>query len=494
MSLSNQSISASRARIQALTAEKRVARPRSQETASGPYAASTPAAHTVDTGQKNDLRHYQAIRDTAFAAIRPICNRFAGQALKIAIVPRRKKGQTRSDALRQMKSAARSDGYLGHGYTTRQKEARRLMPKRVEKSLPHDAVVLDDHEFTEAIYRPNNYMTAFNTMACMCASVLSCGRALMLWDEQERSTGFSGEDSASAYYLPMHWARPLENTPALQGWKVTPPNVDAIDVHRGQFVYFNCPDPANPFGSLSPMRSVRRPINTEDKIADAQQAEMDNLISPSYAVVVGQQMGPGGQKQRARLSKKQRRDVVNAVKTYVGGALRKGEPMILDALIEDMKDISPRSEDIGFEKGAKLTEEKIMKAYGVSPLIAGWVQNANRAGSVVAHELFYDVVLNPLLVMSGEAFTHALGPAYNTDEYRVVIYHEAAVAEDSESMINRAKLFPEAMRGSEKRRFIRTGQIEWVDEDAPESAEFSNVWTGNEDRDEQPETTETDDD
>lgn len=482
MSNTSKSISAARAKAADL-AKRRAASARSTES-HGPYGGTSSAAVHVDSAGANDQRHYLAMRDTCFNAIRPIANRFAGQAIRIAMVPKRKQGKTLHASRMAAEKAARKAGYLGSKFEERQKDAWRKMPDRVKHALPPTAVVLDEHEFTEAIYRPNAFLTAYQTMYLSCASLLTCGRSLLLWDEKGKSLGHSGDPSASAYYCPMHWALPVPGKAALQAWTIRPPNVDEYEVGHGEFIYMSCPDPANPFGSLSPMRAVRRPINTEDKIGDAQQAEMDNLIKPSYAVVIGQQMAQNGQKQRARLGKKQRREVVNAIKGYIGGAMRAGEPILLDALIEDIKDISPKNDDIGFEKGGKLTEDKIMKSFGVSPLIAGWVQNANRAGSTTAHELFFDVVLNPILTMSGEAFTHALGPKYSTDEFRVVIYHEKAIAEDSDSMINRVKLFPEALRGEEKRRFMRTGELEYVDSDAPESAEFSNVWTGNEDRDE----------
>ena len=101
----------------------------------------------------------------------------------------------------------------------------------------------------------------------------------------------------------------------------------------------------------------------------------------------------------------------------------------------------------------------------------GFSQNANRAGSVVAHDIFYSLVANPLLLQSGHALTHNLGPKYHTDQYRVVIYHEEAKIEDSQLKLDRVKTLWPYLTDIERREYLKSGRLdidvnEWTDEDS----------------------------
>lgn len=457
MSLSEQSLDAARARTKAAAQPRR--------TSATPYSGTGYAYKNYD-----ELRYYAAFREQVYTAARPIATRFAGQALRMAAIPKRM--GNRETATLNTTKALRDEGYIAGGddatFTRRQKMMRAMMPHRVKSALPENAVVLDDHVFLDTMNRPNDIMDGWSTMYCVAASLLTCGKSLLLWDDNNLSVGGGGELTSSVYYTPMHWATPMHDDQPFSGWNIRPTTgSNSYPVKRGEFVYFQMPNPGDPMNGLSPVMATSRTINTNDKISDAHQSSMENLISPSYAIVMGDVTDGSGQR-RAKVDKAGRRDIVNAIKSYVGGALRAGEPIVLDALIDDLRDISPKTNDLSFVNGSQLMTDKIMQAMGVSPIIAGFSQNANRAGSVTAHDIFYDVVLNPLLLLSGGAFTHFIGPRFNTDAYRIVIYHDEARIEDSDQKRARAATFKEAFNTVEKRKYVRTGDIDWTDEDVPE--------------------------
>ena len=434
---------------------------------SSPYSGTGYSFKSYD-----EARYYQAFREVCYTAIRPIATRFAGQSLRVAAIPRRRRGQDRDQSYGMMTKALRSGGYLGSTFSDRQKEFRFRMPKRIKAALPENAVVLDEHEFTDTINRPNDVMDGWSTMYCVAASLLTCGKALLTWDQDAPSIGGSGDMTSSVYYIPMHWATPKHEADPFTGWTIRPvTGGEASHVERGEFVYFQMPNPSDPLNGFSPMMATGRTINTSDKITDAHQASMENLIKPSYAVVAGEVVNSQGIKGRARFKPEDRKKISNAIKSYIGGVMRAGEPIILDQLIADIKDISPKSDDIGFVQGEQMTSQRIMQAFGVSNVIAGYAENANRAGAGVAHDIFYDVVLNPLLLLSGGAFTHFIGPMFNTDAYRVVIYHEEARMEDADQKRSRSVIFKDVFSDVEKRKYVRTGEIDWTDEDVPEKKE-----------------------
>jgi phage portal protein BeeE len=420
---------------------------------------------------QNDARYYRAFRDVAYTAIRPIATRFATQGLKIATIPVNRYNRSLDSTRSAMTKELRDTGHLGSKFESRQKTAWRNMPHYVKSLLPENAVVLDAHEFLDTMARPNEVVDGYTTMELVAISLMTAGRSLLLWDSANQSQGGSGEMTDSVYYIPMDWATPNHSGQPFQSWTIRNPRGGTVSsAVRGEFVYFNMPDPEDPFGAVSPMIASNRQINTSDKIADATLAGLNNLIAPSYAIIAGDVVSQtaGGGVRRPKFTKEQRAEITNGIKQYVQGVMRSGEPVVLDALISDIKDISPKSNDISFVQGSTLMERRIMQSYGVSNVIAGFAENANRASSNTAHEIFYDVVLNPLLVRSGMAFTHWIGPKYNRPAYRVMIYHEPARIDDADATFNRVSLFADQLSPVEKRKYARTGEVDWTDEDVPE--------------------------
>lgn len=410
----------------------------------------------------NSRQFYNAFRDTAFTAIRPVATRFAQQPIRVAVSPRRDlMGITEGSMVKSL----RKEGFLGHDYEKRQKHYREGMPRGLKQALPPDSIILDEHIIIEAFRRPNMWHSDYTTMYSVASSMLCCGSAMLTWDEENLTPGVSGVPTPSIYYIPMHWVEPKPNI--LDGWIITPPHTSqSYELGPGEFVYFQLPDPGDPFDSVSPMRAVAKAINTADKIHDANYHGLENLVNPSYAIVAGKLDNPlGGGSARPHLKGEQRRKLTNLIKQYAQGVLRNGDPIILDGIIEDVKPLGTVQKDVDYTGGNAMTERKIMQGFGVSPVVAGYAENANRNGSNTAHEVFYDVVLNPMLVQSGRALTQTLGPKYSTEQYRVTVYLEQAQVNDPDLTTRRVALFRDRLSDKESRRFMRTGELDYEDED-----------------------------
>ena len=423
----------------------------------GPYRGER-----VGMQSGRDQRLYKAFRDVPFTAIRPIAVRFASKPLKAAAIPARGRGGEFTKALRRRDCI----GECNDRWELEQKALRRAMPGHVKANLPPRAVVLDDHEALAALQRPNDIAGAWENAFSVVASIMLTGHAMLLWDDDSPTAGLDGRETPGVYYIPMHWATPDHSAGALQRWRISPPGSSwSGTVKAGEFVYFRMPNPADPFQPYSPTMASSRTINTAEKISEANYAALENMIAPKYAFSIGRPQGPDGSQSRPVLRRKQRQRIGQRLKSYLQGVAKNGEIFLLDGLIDDVKELGAKPRELDFSEGEELASRRTMEAYGVSPIVAGYSESANRAGSVVATEIFDNNVINPLLALSGNAFTQALSPKYSTDEYTLIFYHEESRAEDPEAKQRRAKIFPGAMSLEEKRRYVRTGEVQWADSD-----------------------------
>jgi phage portal protein BeeE len=119
----------------------------------------------------------------------------------------------------------------------------------------------------------------------------------------------------------------------------------------------------------------------------------------------------------------------------VGGANRNGEPIILDNMIESVTPITNKPDEMGFLDSGRFTERRIQQAFGVSPILLGEIEGANRASSVSAEEIFNANKVNPLLAMISQTATEWLAPWYK--DKSLVVWLPECVAHDSEVEIRK---------------------------------------------------------
>jgi phage portal protein BeeE len=330
-------------------------------------------------------------RGWVWAAVRLIATRVAGQAVCVARKPR---------------------GPMGS--------------KAAESKLEP----LPAHRLLDVIADPNDLGTTWTLMFSTVASLELTGRSLW-WATQE-----DGKDRI--FHLPTHWIESTDRRRTV--WNIRPDGAtESFPLPGEQVVHFFYPDPSDPMGCLSPLQRIADGVLADEAISTAQRAAFQNGIFPKVVLTAGRMPNDpmGGPGERPVLEAWQRKELVNAIRTVYRGSLRADEPFIVDGLIEKIEKLSNTIAEMDFLGSSKLTKARVLQGFGVSPILLGEVEGANRASATVADEIFVSNKVNPLLTLLSQAMTEWLGPIFAADNERLAVWIESAMAHDPELMLKR---------------------------------------------------------
>ena len=345
--------------------------------------ASSPSGLPFGDSQKyaNAQQQLTAFNSWVFAAIRPIANRIAAQPIRVG-------------------------------------RPKRL---RTSKGKP-EVVMLDEHPILTMWNDPNNIMTGYGLRWALVASLNLTGRAYLFVPENV--------DPPQAYLIPASWVKGHEGTTGYTAWKVQPPgHSEVITVPADRMVYFSFPDPSDPFGAISPLQAVAAAVNNDADILQSQRAGFSRGMHPSHAIIIGKNTESG---LRPRLSGPQQRQIVEAIKTRYQGTSKHGEPLILDALIEDVKRLSLTPEEMNWMASSKDVKSRILEAFGVSPYVIGASEPGSRAASFVAEMHFLNNTVNPIIRLMNASLTEWLRPMFAKEGERLEVFIEEAKGDDDE--------------------------------------------------------------
>ena len=367
--------------------------------ASGMTSAASPFGSSDIFGNRastSAARQYIAsMSDTPATAIRPVAVKVADQVIhagarRISSVP--------------------SAGMM-------QKSASDFLLRKAPAAIRHKAIsegitTLESHPFLDAIANPNPLFTQWALMFCTAWSIEACGEAVWIIDP---TTDEIGNPTIRIWYYPRHWVQPVhEKDNTFSAWKLTPPGVaeDIPPIPASLVCHFFYPDPSNPLAAFSPTQSQAKSINVESKIRDAHLATMNNAIEPGLLLIAGHMDTPPGQSgkgPRIELTPTQRKQIIEAVKLVYRGVQHRGDPLILDGLIEDAKPYRASATDLDLQGGYKLARDGVMQGIGTNPIMAGMVEGTNRASSYVAQDNFFSIKVNPLITMMSQCMTRTFG-------------------------------------------------------------------------------------
>lgn len=402
-------------------------------------------------------RQYEAFRDTAYTAIRPIMNTGAEQPIRCGLASQRAQIVKGTDPLDRLYQKWLSPIELD--------ETRAIVaPSVFQKDIGKNITPLDDHPFLKLLATPNELMTGYALKQVSFASMALTGRFVWWFD----ASGDPRQDvpelgSLRLWYIPRSWLRRSEST-NFNKWKIQAPGMaGGTEVSAGDLFISTMHDPGNPLLALSPLQSQAKSVDTDDKILRAQSIAMDNSMRPNLLVIAGRLPGMGtGQGRlgpRPILTGDQRGQIIDAIKLHLQGVSKWGEPLILDGLIEDAKPFMPGPAELDLVNSSQVIKERVMQGLGVSPVVAGYTENANRAGSVIAKEIFYDLCLNPMISMVSQDMDSVLGPRFSLGGRRLRIWMETAQSSDPEAMLARVTLGKEFMLVEELRDYMMTGKL-----------------------------------
>lgn len=310
----------------------------------------------------------------------------------------------------------------------------------VPKSLADEAARLEvfpDHKITRCIDDPNPMMVRHHLLYMTYASMEITGRAYW-WMFQDEASG-----KFQIWPVPSHWIEPVHTETRLFAYyRVSLPGTgEPIKVPTRQIVPFMFADPSDPFSALAPMQAMARTVMTDFAIELAQRMGFENGVNPGLAIIVGktpEMAGIGGD--QMVLTQEQRNQMVAAVKRQFRGVTRFDEPMILDALIKDVKPITTSPREMAFKESSTLTRNRMTQGWSMNPITLGEIEGVNYASSGVADHHVCRNVYQPRTEANSQTMTCYVPPFFGisrNDDMRIVVYQEPVQPSDPEMDMNR---------------------------------------------------------
>ena len=361
------------------------------------------------TGPRTDLlRHFKG---WVFAAVQPIAKRISAQPLHVA---------RRID---ERPAAGRR----------RTADAKHVLPwvrARVKQS--GDLEMIEDHPLLDWISDPNPLMISQSLWYVVVVNLVVTGKAFVMITEEDG-------DRLQFWPVPTSWVTAKRSrTKLIDHWEVSAAaGVAGQRVEVEDMLYFHIPDPGDPvFGALSPVQAMRESVQADESIQEAQRAIFRNGVFPGLAFFTGQVRGPNGELRMPEITPKRRRELVDYIREHFGGVEQMGEPMVLDAVISDAKELMRRPVDMDFRESSKLTKSRIVQTVGTNPIVMGEIEGANRASALAAEKHLCNETVNPLVTLISQVLTKQLGgrPGVTVDGERLMIWLEQCVADDVEQV------------------------------------------------------------
>jgi phage portal protein BeeE len=296
------------------------------------------------------------------------------------------------------------------------------------KNIGEHIEPMENHRVLDALSDPNDLQTYWQLMFSTVASLEITGRALWWISQGTRET--ADGPGTSIMHIPTTWLVSVD--PKRTVWKIRPTgSVEEFEIPGDQVCDYHYPDPSDPNGVISPLTRVAEAVLTDQQIQTAQHMAFRNGIFPRVVLTAGKLPGTNGVPgERPVFSPQQREDLIAAIKGAYQGVTSSDEPVILDGLIESITKFSQTSEEMDWMQSSKLTKARVLQAYGVSPILLGEIENANRASSIVANEIFVENKCNPLIELISGSMTEWLAPMFSGPRERLVCWIEPAVAHD----------------------------------------------------------------
>ncbi len=218
-------------------------------------------------------------------------------------------------------------------------------------------------------------------------------------------------------------------------------------------IRFSIPDIKNPYaGGLSTLSLNALACVTDEHLQISQQKAFQNGLMPGIGIVIGRHPDVEGTPgQRPILTKEQRAQLIAALKLAYRGPLNTGEPVIMDGLVEDIKQLTTNPNEMGFLESGKDTKGRITQGFLTNPIVMGQIEGVNRASATIASENWLAHKINPLIERLSSALTHQLLPRLGEPD--LLLWIEEARAHDPDQ--KRADLDQLAKYGALRKNELR---------------------------------------
>lgn len=288
---------------------------------------------------------------------------------------------------------------------------------------------LPGHELCELFDQPNPYLSESQLIGLVVAALETSGVAFVWFDREP------GNEAARLWYIPASWVRedPDAEVP-LSRWIVRPESsADEFELDASELIRIAQPDPSNPFRPFSPLMAALKSVAADEEILLTQLATFRNGARPGLIVKIGQTAADsplGDANEAPALTDAQRRVLRARIKEATSGSMNAGEPVILDALIQEVSKLTFTPAELDFGNSSLLVRDRILGIFGVPEVVLGLNDNANRASAVVADEVFCSKLAGLCRLIS-DAFTSFFRLLY--EDPSLVVWIEAPRPNDPDA-------------------------------------------------------------
>lgn len=281
------------------------------------------------------------------------------------------------------------------------------LPSFLKGIDPSRLSILDNHELIDVINNPNDVMVRATLWSQTLQNLLITGRAFWMLTE------VNGRKQILP--MPTTWVTPDHTNGLFSSWNVKPPGStkEPVPVPAEFMAHFYFPDPENPLRALSPLDQQSGGVLIDEAIQTAQQAGFKNGIHPTVAIIAGDVTTGDGETRPVQLTPTQRNQMINWMRQQYGDVQRFGTPIILDALIRDIKPLSTKPLEMAFLESSNVAESLVYMGLGVNPIAAGKVEDVNRASSALADQHLVNNATNPIIEMMSQTINKWVVPFFD---------------------------------------------------------------------------------
>ena len=397
----------------------------------------------ADFSARADANHHEEQfrhnRERPYSIIRLIAQRLARQPIRVA----RLHEQGSKDREAFWKGQVKAFDTAGRIVMCQRRD---LLPGKF-KAMADNLEPYETHPLLTTLADPNPLMTSWALKFVTIAQLEITGKAYWWTTTEKREGGTRAlnltpgavEPPNQIWPVPPQWMAP-KHEPTLFAYWDCQPNAMAkpFAIPGDRVVYFHYPDPADLLGAMSPLQANSRKVAVGEEIANAQLASFKNALNPDLLISIGRHPELAtGEKQRPYLTKEQRAQIIGWVKAMYRSSERYHEPLILDALIEDVKRLDRGlTREMDHIRSSQRNDEQLDQGFIVNSISMGRVEGANRASAVMADEHLVNNNLAPKGEMLSEVMTEWLGPQYAREGEKLIVYLEEIKTSDPDYVLN----------------------------------------------------------
>ena len=252
------------------------------------------------------------------------------------------------------------------------------------------------HPLVKLFENPNPLDTKFDFWSATITYRLLCGAAYWL-----KTRAKAGGEVRELWPMPSQYMQPWYSNDGryLLGYSLVTGG-SSLDVPLSDLVVLKNVNPANRFVGYSTLAAASEAVKTKDAIRAARLKTLDNDILASKFFTTDQRLTPD--------------DAAYMTASIVqrhSGPNKAGLPVVLYGGVKPAAGVD--NPEIPFRESDKDTRDEILGAFGVPPLLAGVVENANNSNTASQENVYAKYTIRPQCVSIEQSINKDLVTEFN---------------------------------------------------------------------------------